>query len=656
MQASRAMTVFASLVLFGTGMGISLGATGEDADTPGEFSTTLNRAKVAGLRITDLGGNIHTLGGAQEPRATALVFLDTGCPISQRMLPRLGELAVLADGVGLDFFGVLSDPTITRTDGMEYAQEYGIEFPVLFDASGVLARTLRPTHVPHSFVIDTRDRLCYSGRIDDRFAAVGKLRKVMTNHELEESIRAVAKGEAPAVSFTTPVGCVFEAWSPSSSKREVTYHRDIAPILNAHCVSCHRQGEVAPFALQTYAEAERRAQMVAMVCETGFMPPWAAEPGAVRYQQERRLREEEIDLLQQWAQSGAPEGDPADGPTPPQFDASGWTLGEPDLVLTMPEFEIPAEGDDLFHYFVIPSELVEDQMVVATDFKAGDASVTHHSIYYSDSTGQARELDEQTPEPGYPAFTSLSRDFVPSEALGGWSPGSGPQTLPEGVGIPIQAGADIILEMHYHLSGKATTDASQIAIYFADGAIQKIAESFTLGTLDISIPPNRNDYWRKAWAKTPVGITLLDLNPHMHLLGKEAKVDVTYPDGSTESLLWVSEYDFRWQDIYRCAEPIHLPAGTRLDFKVRYDNTSANPSQPHIPPRQVVYGEETNDEMCFLFCTVVLDDPERIEELRLAEWEGFLRDGEGNGWGGSWGDWKGWSEWKGWWSRGSDDL
>jgi hypothetical protein len=584
------------------------------------------------------------------PRSTALVFMDTECPISNRLVSRLGELSELARALNVDFYGVLSDPGLTRAKALAHSSEYKVTFPILFDAAGLLSRQLRPTHVPESFVLDRDGKLAYRGRVDDRFADVGKLRPKVRSHELRDAIRSTAVDQPPKVEFAEPVGCIFEAWDGSQDSMEITYSREVAPILNAHCVQCHRPGEVAPFPLENYQDARRRSKMIAAVVEDRFMPPWKATEGHGRFRDERRLSAAEIAILRSWANAGAPGGDPADLPERPSFGNHGWALGEPDLILTMPDFEVPAEGDDLFHYFVIPSGLTEDRMIIAHDFRAGDATVAHHSIYYTDTTGKARELDAQTPEPGYPAYTSLSQGFFPSSAFGGWAPGGRPYELPEGVGIPIEAGTDVILEMHYHLSGKATTDASQVAVYFADGPVEQVADGIILGTLDLDIPPGATDYWRHVWMELPVGITLLDIGPHMHLLGKEAKVEARLPDGTIKPLLWVQDYDFRWQDTYVYAEPLYLPAGTRIDARVRYDNSVDNPANPYDPPRSVGYGDATTDEMCFVFSTVLPDDPKQSLKLQYAQWECFSREGDGDGWY----DWSEWGNAEDWFGSGAE--
>ena len=201
---------------------------------------------LAPLRVVDLDGQPRTLV-SDDTRATAIVFLGTQCPISNRAIPTLNELAKSHAHDGVDFFIVVSDPTITRKDALAYRDSYKIKAPILFDASGELARTLKPTHTPEAYVIDATGTIRYHGRIDDTFAALGKLNQVVKSHDLADAIDAILQGKTIAQEQTDPVGCPFEAGDSKSQSTKITYTRDIAPIVNANCVTCHRAGQIAPF-------------------------------------------------------------------------------------------------------------------------------------------------------------------------------------------------------------------------------------------------------------------------------------------------------------------------------------------------------------------------------------------------------------------------
>ncbi|HEX6882150.1 MAG TPA: redoxin family protein [Planctomycetota bacterium] len=594
-------------------------------------------AGLLGTRVVDLGGRVHRLGMGTGVQPVALVFLDTGCPIANKYVPELGALAALAAEEGVQFFGVLSDPTVTATAARAHCAEYALAFPVLFDASGELAGRLGPTHVPEAFVLDDDDRVYYRGRIDDRFEDLGKQRAQVSAHDLAAALRGVGERTPLAAARTRPIGCVFEAWSARPADAAVTYHRDVAPILNANCVECHRAGDVGPFPLGTFAEAQRRARTIAEVTRSRLMPPWFAAEGAGHFRDERRLSPGEIARLEAWASAGAPEGDPADALPPPAFPDERWRLGPPDLVVEMPvAYELPAAGDDIYRYFVVPNALLEDRFVTAIDFRPGDPSVVHHCIVYHDFTGKAARIDARTSEPGFSVFGQDSganeERFDPSGTdsrtqIAGWAPGTQPYVLPPGTGQRLAAGGDFVLEVHYHLTGKATRDRSALALYFADEPVAKEVVGLVIGTENIDIPADEEAYYRHVWMEVPADLELIDVSPHMHYLGKEVEVVATLPDGAEEKLITIADWDFRWQGAYFYRKPVLLPAGSRIDAFFRFDNSAANPANPSRPPIRVREGWRTTDEMCLFYFTGVPRDAAHTDAIYRAMLASFQRSG-----------------------------
>ncbi len=594
-------------------------------------------ARITGMRVTDLAGSVHRLGIEDEVVPVALVFLDTECPIANKYAPRLNEIARAATQNGTQFFGVVSDPSTSATAAREHRAKYALEFPVLFDASGELAARLVPTTVPEAFVVDTKDRVAYRGRIDDRFVALGKQRASITSHDFADAIAAVASGAAPQDARTEPVGCMFEAWDGASIEESVTYHRDVAPLLAANCVECHRAGDVGPFALDTYDDVRRRAKMIAHVTRTRTMPPWFAADGYGHFRDERTLSRSQIDVLEAWAAAGAPEGDAANVTPPPTFPAQRWRLGEPDLVVEMPvDYEVPAAGEDIYRYFVIPNEFVDDQAVVAIDFRPGDPSVVHHCIAYMDWTGEARRSDDATPAPGFSVFGTQAdapdskfdaSGLDTTSQIAGWAPGTQPYVLPGGVAQRLKGGGDFVLEIHYHLSGTATTDRSALALYFADGPVERYTESLVIGTQNIDIAPGDPEYLRHVWMDVPSDMNVIDVSPHMHNLGRSVEVLATLPDGREEPLIRIDDWDFRWQGAYTYRTPVRLPAGSRIDAFFVFDNSSENVFNPSDPPIRVREGWRTFDEMCLFYFTVVPDEPEQAGGIYRAMFESFQRSG-----------------------------
>lgn len=552
----------------------------------------------------DTEGNIWR----SEGKAVAVVVLGTECPIARKSVATLNEMLGDLQANGIELVGVISEPATTREKVATFSKEYGAKFPLILDTSGDWAALLQPRRTPEAFVLTTKGEIAYRGRIDDSYAAVGKPKAVVTKREMYDAALAVAGGKEVAVKETDAVGCVFESWKSGSENRKVTYHRDVAPIMAVNCVSCHKPGEVAPFSLQNYEDVRKRAEMIAEVTASRFMPPWNAAPQDHKFLDERRLTDREIATLKAWVEAGVPEGDKADAIPVAKTGESEWRLGKPDLVVEMPEaFEVPANGRDVYRAFVVPIDLPDDVYVVATEFKPGAPSVVHHALFYLDGNGAGRQKAAASNDgkPGYVSFGGPG--FLPSGGLGGWAPGSSPGYLPEGVGRPIKKGWELIMQLHYHPDGIARQDKSKMALYFAKKPVEKIAVTFPLANRQIDIPAGEAAYEREMNLTLPRGVELIGLMPHMHMLGKSMKVTAILPSGESVQLIDVPQWDFRWQDQYRYADTLKLPAGTKVQAKAVFDNSADNPANPSNPPKRVRWGEQTTDEMCMVFFTLIVD-------------------------------------------------
>ena len=569
---------------------------------------------VFGLRIVDVHGRVHRLGVAQGVAPYVVVFIDQHCPISARYAPEMNALSELASAAGLQFYAVLSSPLMNAAGARAYASATGFEFPVLWDPTGDLALRLKPVVTPEAFVISPEGSVLYRGRIDDRFPKLGVLRNEISSHELKDAMAAVGRGDEITRQYVPSVGCFFESWSAASLPDDVTYTRDIAPIVNANCVECHRESGVGPFSFESYELVRHRARMMAHVTSQGIMPPWRARKGYGQFRDERYLSQRQIALIDAWARAGAPHGDDVDAIPMPVFPAPDWQLGEPDLVVEMEQaFEIPAVGEDIYRYFVMPADLPDDRIVVAAEFRPGNNKVVHHSLAYIDYSGRGRREDAKDGTYGFSVFgtggffDSASRDDA--QYVYGWSPGLDPLDLPPDHGIPLpDKSGDAVFEIHYRPNGIATTDRSRMGLYFADGPVSNIATSFVAGTVDVDIAPNDDNYWRQVYADVPSDIRLLAVSPHLHYLGREVRVLVTLPDGSQQPLLHIQDWDFRWQNIYIYREPLKLPAGSRIDAWFKFDNSAANPYNPHHPPVPTRWGWASDEEMCELWMRFVSDD------------------------------------------------
>src|SRR5262245_27052224 len=347
--------------------------------------------------------------------------------------------------------------------------------------------------------------------------------------------------------------------TPAPAGEPVTFTKDVAPILWKNCAGCHHQGAVGPFPLVTYADAGRRAKFLSAVTASRRMPPWRAEHGYGPFANERRLSASDVRILAEWAAAGAPEGNPGDLPTAPEFP-DGWQLGKPDAILTMPStFKIPATGPDVYRCFVIPIPVREDQTVAAVEFHPENQRVIHHASFYLDTKGQGRKREKESADgqPGYSSFGGPG--IIPAGGLGGWGLAALPKFLPDGTGMILPSGADTVLQIHYHPTGKEETDRSELGIYFSKAPATRFVTTVSARTTDIAIPPGTKRHHVSCQsAPLPADVTVLTATPHMHFLGREITATAVLPDGQERPLVGIRDWDFHWHERYQFTHPLRL--------------------------------------------------------------------------------------------------
>lgn len=393
--------------------------------------------------------------------------------------------------------------------------------------------------------------------------------------------------------------------APAAGK--VSYAAHVADILNDHCVQCHRPGEVAPFSLIGYENAKKWAKMVSTVASSKRMPPWKAVKDYGHFLDENRLSAMEIETLKRWADAGAPRGDAKSEPPAPKF-ASEWPLGVPDLVLE-PErsFKLGAEGDDVYRNFVMKNDFKEAVWVQSMAVKPGNPRVVHHVIAFLDRSGMAeKKAAAQTDgQPGYESFGGPG--FVPAGSLGGWAPGLVTRRTPDGTAFKVEPGTKIVLQVHYHRTGKEESDKTRIGLYLAKKPVTSEMQLAWILNLGIQIKPDLKDQKFTMTKTFRRNVTVYSVMPHMHLLGRSLKAWAELPDGSTKPLIFVDDWDFNWQMAYMLKEPMKLPAGSKIVAEAVYDNSKDNPNNPCSPPRLVTFGEATTDEMMLLVAAYTND-------------------------------------------------
>lgn len=401
---------------------------------------------------------------------------------------------------------------------------------------------------------------------------------------------------------------------------EVTFNKEIAPVVFSQCAGCHRPGEAAPFSLLNYGDVKKRAQLIRDVVEEKFMPPWHAERGHGVFKEARVLSDEQVALFSKWIEAGLPEGQAKDLPALPEFP-SGWQLGEPDLVLEMPEaYEVRAEGRDIYRYFTLPADLPEDKWVTAVEVRPSARSVVHHILFFLDDKGKARELEAADTS----AVGFRGRGFRRTGDLGGWAVGTSAHFYPDGLALPMPKGSDLVIQTHFHPTGKAEKEKTTIGLYFADKAPEKKLVSFQVPPMygafaGINIPAGESDYVVEDSFVVPVDMDLINVWGHSHQTCRSIEGTMTLPDGTVKPVLDLPDWDFNWQTIYQYQKPERVPAGTRIDVKIVFDNSADNPQNPNDPPKRIKWGEQSTDEMGSLIFQAVAAEESELPAFVQAE-------------------------------------
>jgi Flp pilus assembly protein TadD len=376
----------------------------------------------------------------------------------------------------------------------------------------------------------------------------------------------------------------------------VTFTKDIAPIVFSACVSCHRDGGPAPFSLTTYDQVRRRATQIAQVTSSRFMPPWKIEPGVGHFVGQRTLTDAEIATIERWVKADSPEGDRAQLPALPP-SAKGWLLGKPDLVVKPDAvFTLPAQQTDAFRIFAIRIPVTKRTYVTGIEFHPGNTRVVHHANIRIDQTDATRKLDEADPLPGYDGLMPRSAEYPEGHFLG-WTPGQlAPLVAPE-LAWTLEPGSDLVVQLHMQPSGAVEDVLPEIGFYFTSREPTRIPTILRLGSQGIDIPPGEGRYVIRDSYELPVDVELLAVQPHAHYRAREIRGTARLPDGTTQTVMHINDWDFRWQHVYRHESPVALPKGTRLSMEYTYDNSADNPRNPELPPARVFWGQRSRDEM-----------------------------------------------------------
>ncbi len=398
-----------------------------------------------------------------------------------------------------------------------------------------------------------------------------------------------------------PAGAAAQESSPAAP----TFANDVAPLLFDRCAACHQPGGSGPFSLLTYADVRQHARQIAEVTASRYMPPWKAEPGyGGPFVGQHPLSDAEIALIRRWVDAGTPEGNPAAVPKPPAL-TQGWELGKPDKIVTLSEpYRLQADGTDVFRVFVVPVPVDGMTFVRGLEFHPGNPKVVHHANIRVDPTPASRKMDDADPEPGYRDIILRSAQYPDGHFLG-WTPGQVAPLLPKGLAWRLAPGTDLVVEIHMQPDGRQELVQPEIGLFFGSDPPDRVPVMLRLGDQRIDIPAGEKTYTITDSYTLPVDAEIEAVQPHAHYRAREIRGQVTLPDGATKWLIYIKDWDFKWQHVYRLEHPYWVPKGSTLSMRYVYDNSSDNPHNPQQPPEHVHWGQRSRDEMGDLWVQVL---------------------------------------------------
>ncbi|MFO0948274.1 MAG: redoxin domain-containing protein [Planctomycetota bacterium] len=578
-----------TLMIIGGMAGTALAAPAKDSSRVGR--------KIDGFSLRDHYGKEHSLGDAANDKLVVIAFLGTECPLAGLYAPRLVELEAQYGPKGVVFFGVDSNCQDSVTELTAFVQKHQIKFPVLMDPSNAVADKFGTVRNPEVVLLD-RDRVIrYAGRIDDQYGfqkGVGYARPKAEQKYLADALDAVFENKEVACTNTETIGCLLGRSRKPDENASVTYSKQISRLFQKHCSECHRAGQIAPFPLLTYQDTVGWSDMIDETVQGNRMPPWHADVKYGHWSNSRNMTQEEKDLIHQWVLAGAPEGDPKDLPEARTYH-EGWTI-KPDQVVWMSDepCKIPAEGTIQYKYFHVDPGFKEDVWVKAAECQPGCRSVVHHIIVF-------------VQPPGALASFGGNQQPINAELLLGYAPGLPASEMPPGMAFHVKAGSKFIFQMHYTANGTEQLDRSCVGLVFADPkeVNYRVTTEPAVNPF-FEIPAHADNHRVDSSFRFRRDSQLVMLMPHLHLRGKSFRYDLEYPNGQTETLLDIPQYDFNWQNAYYFAEPKKVPAGTTMRCVAHFDNSENNLANPD-PTKPVRWGDQTWEEMMIGWFSVTTD-------------------------------------------------
>jgi len=541
---------------------------------------------VADLSLKTLQGTEIKLSSAAGKNGLVIALFSASCPISGKLAPEIARLEKDLKAQGVAMLLVNAPPGQKVEDVTKFTTDHKLVSTVASDADGKLAQQLAATTTTEVFLLDAARTLVYRGAVNDQYG-LGYTKDKPQHHYLRDAVAAMLRGEPAEVVATSAPGCALDLPTQKAvvASAPVTYHRDIARILQANCVECHHQGGVGPFALDSYEAVIEHAGMIRKQVERGAMPPWFAAPleGLTHspWSNDRSLSERDRTDMLAWLSSDRAKGDVADAPKPRVFP-SEWSIGKPDAIIAAAKpISIKAEGTMPYQYVTVTTEFPEDHWVRGYEILPTAREVVHHVIVSVHEKGSKVRGGGDEGTQGYWAA---------------YVPGNTKQVYPEGFARKLPAGATVSFQIHYTPNGKAVEDTMRMGLLFSKEPPKYVIHTTALPNARLSIPPGEANHIEVAQRTLPTDVNVMAWMAHMHVRGKAFKFEVTLPGGKTETLLDIPKYDFNWQLRYDYAMPHFLPRGSTVKITAVYDNSTGNPANPD-PTKTVRWGQQTFDEM-----------------------------------------------------------
>ncbi|MDJ0974722.1 MAG: redoxin domain-containing protein [Planctomycetota bacterium] len=547
--------------------------------------------------VTDVDGTKHDVRALAEKGGVVFVMTSTTCPLSRKYAPAIGRLATLWQPLGYRFVLVDVQGGDTAEAFRDFAEAYELKGLLVHDPKRVLASALGASTTTEAFVLDKGRTLVYRGAVDDQYG-IGTAKDAPTRRFLHDALEALHQGKAPAVRATSSPGCALEVAATPKRETTATWHGSVSRIVQRHCVECHREGGIAPFALETPAQVEAQAGMIQWVVEEGVMPPWfAAAPAdgeATPWANDRRMPNAEKRTLLEWLGSKRPVGDPKDAPVAPTWPAT-WSIGTPDAIIPLPrDVKVKAEGTMPYVNLRVKTDFPEDRWVRAWEVIPSARDVVHHVLVFVESRGANLLAGRRTSREEQGFFAA----FVP---------GNGSAVYPDGFAKRLPKGATLYFQLHYTPNGKATVDRTRLGLRFASEVPEREVRTIGIANVRIRIPAGAPAHEERATLPVLFDAGVMAFMPHMHYRGKAFRYELVDGEDQRTTLLDVPRYDFNWQLAYRLKEPLEIPAGSRIDVRAVYDNSKGNPANPD-PTKPVRWGLQSEDEMLIGYIEYYLKD------------------------------------------------